>query len=239
MKTPFIYLAPAVQNVEAGLSIDRFGRYLADAKNDRRLALEAVRVEHWVSAAFYIPLQVAEVALRNACDRDLTSLFGANWHTDAAFVSGNRDLVGTIADTKNNLRSSGLPVDTPHIVAALSFGFWTRLFARSRDRSIWTPGLHRVFIRHRLVSGSPSTRAAAAQQLQHLRLFRNRIAHHEPIYHRALAADLTSVITLAECLYEDVGAWSMTISSCSALLREGSPLHRKPGTILGWCGHFR
>jgi hypothetical protein len=153
-------------------------------------------------------------------------------------LNPNRDLASSIAEASDVLRAAKLPVDTPHLVAGLSFGFWTRLFARRRERTLWTPGLHLVFKRSRNVIGSSITRTQASSRLDHLRTFRNRIAHHEPIYHRALLSDFDSVTTLTECMYEDVGAWMRALSDCQALLRAGSPLHRTSVVIEGWCGHF-
>ncbi|MFV0432427.1 MAG: hypothetical protein ACK5LO_00360 [Leucobacter sp.] len=75
------------------------------------------------------------------------------------------------------------------LVAELSLGFWVGLFdhGRPHDRhldydkqlwQLWQPYLHRVFphrgeMRRRTLHG----------MLSDIRLFRNRCAHHEPIWH--------------------------------------------------------
>ena len=74
------------------------------------------------------------------------------------------------------------PIDTPHLIAELSFGFWTNLVGHRFARVVWVPGLHRAFPRFRRVSGAPIARQPVAYRFDYLRNFRNRIAHHEPIF---------------------------------------------------------
>lgn len=72
------------------------------------------------------------------------------------------------------------------LVAELSLGFWVGLFDHGRphdrhldyDKQLWQPYLHRVFP-HR----GETRRRTLHGTLSDIRLFRNRCAHHEPIWH--------------------------------------------------------
>lgn len=76
------------------------------------------------------------------------------------------------------------------IVAELSFGFWVSLTSKTYDRSLWVPYLHRAFPLYR------GPRGRLHYDLQTMRLFRNRIMHHEPIHHRHLEADHQTILRL-------------------------------------------
>jgi hypothetical protein len=75
-----------------------------------------------------------------------------------------------------------------------------------------------------------------AKRLDYLREFRNRIAHHEPIYHRALFADHASIIELIDWISDDIGSWAQMVSACDAILRGRPPLGTPPAHKVGWCG---
>jgi len=106
-------------------------------------------------------------------------------------------------------------------VAELSFGFWTTLLGRRLEHPLWIRGLRRAFPRVRLVSGISPSRSVVADRFGFLREFRNRIAHHEPIFSRALEADHHSLLEVAGWMFPDLGEWTATISPCIALLSAG------------------
>lgn len=59
-----------------------------------------------------------------------------------------------------------------------------------------------------------------------LRQFRNRIAHHEPIFERALKADYASLLEVARWMHPDLAEWTDHFSHCSPLIAEGPPTRR-------------
>jgi len=91
------------------------------------------------------------------------------------------------------------------VVAALSFGFWVSLLSGGHgwnyEMTLWRPGLRKAFPEYR------GTRARLHNKLNTVRLFRNRIAHHEPVHHRHLAADYESVLTIAGWLSPAYARW--------------------------------
>jgi hypothetical protein len=86
LTTPFSYNASELANLETALSLDRFSKYVGACSGDRRQALKLYEWNSRVSASFYVPLQIVEVALRNACHRELCNLFGLAWHDEPDFL---------------------------------------------------------------------------------------------------------------------------------------------------------
>ena len=209
---PFPLGEPVLAALQTSLSPERFGTYLAAAAGDRA---EAMRLYTWntaLSAAFYGPLHGLEVAVRNAMHRRLSLAFGPAWYDDprAGLDAGALDRVRR---TKDELMRDRYPADPSHLVAALTFGFWVSLLGRggrgpglgapkrNYEMSLWRPALAGAFPNARLA------RAAAQKQLDFLRTFRNRIAHHEPIFARHLAADHHGIRRVTGCISADVRDW--------------------------------
>ncbi|GAA1880408.1 hypothetical protein GCM10009687_55860 [Asanoa iriomotensis] len=110
-------------------------------------------------------------------------------------------------------RADGKP---GHVVAALPFGFWVGLVSAGRGRNyetmLWRPAIHRAFPHYR------GPRPPVHQRLETLRLLRNRIAHHEPIHSRHLAADYGSLLSVAGWLSPAFEGWIKSTSRIPALL---------------------
>ena len=98
------------------------------------------------------------------------------------------------------------------------FGFWTNLVGHRFARAVWVPGLYRAFPRFRRVTSTPIARPLVAHRFDYLRNFRNRIAHHEPIFTRSLAADYASLLEVADWMYPDLRAWIESVSIFPALI---------------------
>jgi hypothetical protein len=72
-----------------------------------------------------------------------------------------------------------VPAPTNAIVADLSGGFWVSLLTKSYDIPFaWRYNLARIFPNDAVIS-----RIEAAEICEALLVLRNRIAHHEPIFH--------------------------------------------------------
>ena len=70
---------------------------------------------------------------------------------------------------------------TGKVIAELMFGFWLNLTDRRVEHTLWVPFLHKAFLPR-----TPPRRAAFNNLLEKLRQLRNRVAHHEPIFHMDL-----------------------------------------------------
>ena len=149
------------------------------------MALRLYILNGKVSAAVMIDLHFVEIALRNKFDRELCAKFGQRWYQDPAFLALVDVPTGNILNKAQRDAGKHLPKGIVpfhgKVVAELTFGFWLRLTDSRLEHTLWVPALHKAFPR-------PPKRSAFNQQLEKLRQLRNRVAHHEPIFHLDLLA---------------------------------------------------
>jgi hypothetical protein len=125
-----------------------------------------------------------------------------------------------INDARGQLRRQAIPNTPEEIVNELPFGFWVGLLGSGNryDQRFWRTTLHRAFPHYR------GRRRVLHQQLDYLRVLRNKIAHHSPIHHRHLQADHETIVEVLG--YIDRGL--------ADLVRRYSPvdavLNRRPPT---------
>ena len=109
-----------------------------------------------MSAAFYGPLQVLEVVLRNAMHERLAGRYGAAWYDnpEAGLDARSR---ARVAVAKSDVERDGHRPHPHRLGSALSFGFWVSLLGDGgcldvgRDcradfeTTLWRPALRRAF----------------------------------------------------------------------------------------------
>lgn len=180
MQAPFCCTHATFASVEACLSAARLARYLPEAKGDRHLALRLYVWNTRLCEAFYLPIQFAEVAARNAIHKPVNARFGAGWYRDTGFRAVlpdrlRQELDKVVAD-EQRLRRARFTGD--HVIAGLSFGFWLNLVTSSYEKHLWTNGMKSSF--PNLERGDD--REVVYRCLDQLRHFRNKIAHHYAIF---------------------------------------------------------
>ncbi len=222
---PFNLNNALLQALETSLSPERMATYVAAAGGDREKALRIYTWNTAVSAAFYGPLQGLEVALRNAMHRELSATYGTTWYDDprCGLDAGTQ---ARIAAAKSDLQRDRYAADPPHLVAALSFGFWVTLLGRggfppggrgprcNYEMTLWRPCLYRAFAHTKL------SRQQAHAPLDYLRTLRNRIAHHEPIFPRHLNADYQNILTVTGWICPSTRDWIAHHSRIDHLLAQ-------------------
>lgn len=179
----------------------------------------AERLYWWnveISGAFYGPLHCLEVALRNALHDKLRAAYARDdWWAAAPLQPHGLQMI-TDARAKYARRGSRL-ASADDIVAELPFGFWTSLLSNNRhsqyDRRLWVPCLHRAFPHFR------GRRRDLHDNLEAMRLLRNRIMHHEPIHHRDLAADHRKIYQLISYIDATAAKEASAMDRVPAVLR--------------------
>ena len=169
-----------------------------------------------VSAAFWEPICVLEIAVRNALhDQLVDGRRRADWWRDPHLSlclrerSAIRAALAALAARGNDDPSSD------QVVAATSFGLWVGLTGEGNVRdqvlryetTLWQPRLVRAF-----PHAAGRRRKYIHAELDKIRILRNRIAHHEPIYSAPLAALHCSIVELAGMVHPDAGA---LVAGCS------------------------
>jgi len=176
--------------IRSHLSEPRFSTYAKSCSNP----VDALALYTWnaqVSAAFMVPLHVCEVVIRNAVVEAIENVYGRNWFSSEGF---ERSLSGrgraNLVDARRQYRFAG------KVVAELTFSFWVILVTEQQHQRLWENQLTKIFPSLPKMSSAKESRAFLHGELDKVRRFRNRVAHHEPIFARNLAEDYERLLTL-------------------------------------------
>lgn len=133
-----------------------------------------------ICESLYSPLQMCEVALRNAIHTTMTACYGQpTWYDAIELAAWGYSQVG---DAKQKIAKSGKPVTPGRVVAELHFGFWTSLFEdHYEQKTKFLPrGIRQVFPG---LAKSLHNRKGIKSRLEIIRQLRNRVSHHERVIH--------------------------------------------------------
>ena len=202
--------------LEKQLSPERLARYrLAMAGNLEK----AMHLYHWnmaVAEAFYSPLQTLEVIVRNALGDKLKSAFGHQWYLANNVQYLRYPQPEMLAAAISELSRRNAAIDHGRIVAELNFGFWAGLLGKRYETNLWRPLFRHAFPN----APKPFLRKNVHEPLETLRLFRNRIAHHEPIFNRALTDDHSSILQLIGWISPEAALWTAQTSRVPIVLQQ-------------------
>jgi hypothetical protein len=161
---------------ETAFSAPRLNKYLYACKGNRRKALCLYRYNLKMSQQFYGLISVFEITLRNAINRHFAMRFSdTDWivtQANGGFLNKYRDAVNL---EKTKLSRAG-HYNSDRLLTALSFGVWSYLFSRNCFRKSGKTLL-------RIFPNKPHglNQREVYKDLDDIRMFRNRIAHHEQI----------------------------------------------------------
>jgi hypothetical protein len=203
------------------ISAPRFATYLKATFNDKAAALALYQWNFQISAAFFVPLQMCEIAIRNGVAEALERVHGANWPWSNGFMQSLRVPKNQRQyNPRDNLTRVGQAQPTTgKVIAEINFAFWQQIFTSGQDQRLWIPHLYSVF------PGIPSTTTVAAarntafQNLFSIRKLRNRIAHHEPIFAWNLQADYSVLRDMVGWRSPAAVSWLDRTEGVTALLR--------------------
>ncbi len=213
----------ALKAIKLALSPGRLGTYEAAAHvhsldNPGAIALYAWNAQ--VSAAFFLPLHICEVVIRNAVSDALDSVYGPLWPWNSQFILSLADVTpGHGYSPRADIRRvNSEQLTTGKVIPELKFAFWEQMFTRRHDVRLWTTELKRVFPNHNPNHHFARIRKRVYADLTVLRPLRNRIAHHEPIFARNLLEDYARLVDLVALRSNDVVSWMHCNQSLTTLL---------------------
>lgn len=155
----------------------RFRPYLAGSGGDVLAAYDRYVWNIALSESLYPCLNVVEIALRSAIHRAAFEGSGDEyWFLNR--LTGLEQSV--VSGVQKNLAASGKPANADNFIPELLFGFWISLFT-NRYEGILLPWLLRPVFPN--APRRQRTRRAIWERLNRIRRLRNRVFHHEPIWH--------------------------------------------------------
>lgn len=193
----------------------RLSTYLQHCNGDLGLALALYDWNTAVSGAAWEVLTHVEVALRNALATGLQRRHDhrrrpGSWLDDPGNeldVRAREDIL----DARRRVRRSGHAPSDGQTISELGFGFWRFLLAR-RYTNLWPD----------LATGFPHApnraRVTVEAPVERIHSFRNRVAHHQRIWHEPLAARYRDMITLLGFIDPDLAGWADTRARLPTLL---------------------
>lgn len=181
-------------------SQERLDGYLnhATCNNSKENALIAYSWNLELSQFLYPALQILEISLRNSLHQALSMHFDTEFWFDLSFLHERER--NRITQAKKDLREMNKSIEAGRVVAELSFGFWTSLFDKRYEHGqvLWPKLLKPTF---QYLPKKERTRAFLSRELNRIRLLRNRIFHHEPIWHwKDLATQHQQLVNLTHSL---------------------------------------
>ncbi len=216
---PEIQEAHPIHALSEIISPLRLGTYLNAAGHDPDRALALYLWNARVGEAFHLPIQSAEVGLRNRVSDGLSLAYGQDWWKEPPFLDdvevAQREAIGL---TLRRLTSRKKPHETGQVVAGLSFGFWVAMMHGRYGPKIWSKHLRTAF---------PHLPEAVDRFLIHKEVtdiaeLRNRLWHHEPIFRRNLSGDYARCLRVVQWLCPTKAAWIKPHCRVPAILR-GKP----------------
>jgi hypothetical protein len=171
-----------LNHVADTLTRQRLSKYLSATRNNIQQALRLYVLNAKVSAAVMTDLHYIEVAMRNKFAHELTARFGVEWFKNAGFLAlvdkRSQDILLKAQKDAAKHWAKGMTLPPGKVIAELTFGFWLQLTDSKLEHKLWVPCLYKAFAPRK----APK-RAVFNQQLEKLRQLRNRVAHHEPVFH--------------------------------------------------------
>ena len=158
-------------------TVPRMRKYQNACAGNKRKTMQLYRYNLRLCQRFYGALNLFEVMLRNAINEHYIAYYSdPDWIVNQAasgkLLEYNKD---EIRQTEVGYRRRGI-YNNDKMVASLTMGFWTKLFSKKRYKR-GGKTLLQIFPNKR----KGKNQADVYRDLTHIREFRNRIAHHEPI----------------------------------------------------------
>jgi len=192
------------QKIRQYFSAPRINRYLQATGNSQTRANKLYKANLKILQSFHPIIGIMEVVLRNRINDVLSAHFtDPDWiinqkngfmiHASLRFtykktgaVRTNSYLKSEVEKAERRLRKAGLVITSGKIIAEQTLGFWTDLFELHHYRLLLGRP-NQIF--HSLPSGHG--RKEICDELNKIRVFRNRVNHNEPICFNGSVIDLT------------------------------------------------
>ena len=180
------------QDYEKAFSPARLNKYLKACNGDTTAALTLYRHNVKLCQKCYGILNIFEIVLRNAINEHYKAHFSdPEWIRHQLVPGGmleNHPQRQSILKIISDLDAIG-KYTNDRVVSSVTFGFWTHLFSR-RPFVLGGQSLLQVFPSRTKGLGQ----RAIYNELQDVKTFRNRIAHHEAICFDTAGAKNTALV---------------------------------------------
>ena len=199
------------------VSADRFGTYLRETGGDRQRALALYEWNMAVSAAFWTPLHLCEVVVRNGIVDAIEAVHTSAWPVTRGFLASLPDPIRGYNPRKEVTAKGQRHPTTGKVVADLTLAFWEQMLTKRHDDRIWNGHFRACFPNASGLSVA-GDRKDMHNDVFAIRKLRNRIAHFEPVFARNLADDLERLVRLTSRRSRTAATYIERIETVTPLL---------------------
>lgn len=212
------------------VSEGRFASYQRAAGGDPDKAVALYRWSVELSAACFEAFHYVEVAVRNAIDREMRVYVsedrcGIPWFLMPVIGKHQARFDDDVERVRRRLRDQGRGRETrDQVVAGMEFGFWTNLL-HSDHEELWRHAIHKAF------PHSSGKRKDVVSVLEALRIFRNRLAHHDSLLADDVRFRLSQMLDVIGWINLGARQWLTGVERISSVYT-ARPLARRDTVIV-------
>lgn len=192
---------PSFAELQRWCSPARLAAYRTEAGGDELLAVQLYEWNADLCGAFMEVMHHSEVVFRNRLHQELGATYPndpAPWYKQGVLEPKGLDRIN---EAERRIVGAGNEATPGRVIAALPFGFWNALFGHGYE-DLWRRCLHRCFR-----PNGPPHRKQVSTVTERVRLFRNRVAHHERLFHQDLRSRHDDLLKLAMWLDPSARDW--------------------------------
>lgn len=203
-------------HVEYLISKERFGSYLNATLSNREQAVALYEWNAALAAACFQAFHYVEVIVRNAMDREMRAYFGEAkrlipWFLLPVVDKHQVAFFESIEKVRRRLRDQSQERETrDQIIAGVDFSFWTTLLHKENEE-LWRHALCKAF------PYSSGKRADVVAVLETLRIFRNRLAHHDSLLGEDVPFRLDQMRQVLRWVDPEAEKWLVSVERISTV----------------------
>lgn len=141
---------------------------------------------------YYIPLSLVEIALRNSLNNFLKKKVNTNWLLDKNFIKPQHQ--NKIDISIKMLKLENKEVEQDNILAELNFGFFVTFFKQPYQQYLRYKDLKHIFPNLPSSKNKKINRHFIFTKINNIRLFRNKVFHHDKIINKVEYENLNNEI---------------------------------------------
>lgn len=165
------------------LSSNRMNRYLKSTTTEAR-AFELYELNSELGAKLWPAIQYYEVVLRNLVDKALSQTFSENWIENESFLFALKvQKQNSIKSTIKSCARKNKSFTKNDVIADLSLSIWLEVVSQKFLDQVWSKCIDDIFPHRPHEQSVECFILELEERFKYIKTLRNRIAHHEPIYH--------------------------------------------------------
>ena len=142
-----------------------------------------------LSKSFYLPLSVLEISLKNSIDNHFAKQIGIDWLFDKDFIKQQLQYkinnAIKILNQNNKTYNKNKILNHNNLMSELSFGFWIILLKKPYQQYLRYNDLKQIFSNLPSSKDKKINRHFVFTKLNKIRLFRNKVFHHDRIINKS------------------------------------------------------